>query len=533
MNENYEISKEGQNLDKNDIDDEEISKKIYKNIFENLNDLVFILNKNFEFEYTNEDILFKLMELRLNNLVGKSAFTYIHPEDEEKVKRIFEGKNNSSADISELRFKHKDGHWIWFESRGKSFLDKTGILKRILISRNITERKMAEQRYLFIFENSPNAILLVDFKGIVIDSNKTSKIVFGYDKSFLLNKSLTTLTDIFPDKIKFYFKNIFKAFFSGKIPESIELEIKTKAGEDIWVNLQASLLKIENETMIQFIFQNISEKKKMELLELEFKVQLENEVETRTKELNEALEQQQLFLDQIVKSSQFKTEFMATMSHELRTPLNAMIGFTDLLLEGAYGPLNEEQLEFMNDIKNSAEHQFDMIQHILDISKIEAGQVTLNVQKFSLNSMVKQIKSSLKPLYNKKAMKFKIKGLEEEKEIYADPIRFKEILLNLLSNAVKFTISGKITLVVQEKYDYWLFKVRDSGIGIATKDYDLVFKEFKRIDSTYVRSVPGTGLGLSLTKRLVNLHGGEITFFSVLGVGTTFTFSIPKKWEKL
>ncbi len=533
MNENYNISKVGQNLNKNDIVDKEISKKIYQNIFENLNDLVFILNENFEFEYTNEDILLKLLEIKFNDLVGKSAFIYIHPEDEEKVNELFEVKSNSSVTISELRFKHKDGHWVWFESRGKSFYDKTGILKRVLISRNITERKMAEQRYLFIFENSPNAILLVDFKGIVIDSNKTSKILFGYDKTFLVDKPLATLTDIFPDQIKFYLKKIFKAFFSGKIPDPIELEIKNKAEEKVWVNLQASLLKIETDIMIQFIFQEITEKKKMELLELEFKVQLENKVETRTKELNDSLEQQQLLLDQIVKSSQFNTEFMATMSHELRTPLNAMIGFTDLLLEGAYGPLNKEQLEFMHDIKNSAENQFDMIQHILDISKIEAGQVTLNVQKFSLNSMVNQIKSSLKPLYNKKALKFKINGLDEEKDIYADPIRFKEILLNLLSNAVKFTISGTITLVVQERYDFWLFKVRDSGIGIATKDYDLVFKEFKRIDSTYVRSVPGTGLGLSLTKRLVNLHSGEITFFSVLGVGTTFTFSIPKKLEKL
>ena len=240
MNENYKISKEGQNLD---IVDKENSKKIYQNIFENLNDLVFILNKNFEFEYTNEDILFELMEFKFNDLVGKSAFIYIHPDDEERVKELFEEKSNSSVYISELRFKHKKGHWIWFESRGKSFFDKTGIIKRVLISRNITERKMAEERYLFIFENSPNAILLVDFKGIVIDSNKTSKILFGYDKTFLINKSLTTLTDIFPDKIKFYFKKIFKAFFSGKIPEPIELKIKTEAGEKIWVNLDHSSFK--------------------------------------------------------------------------------------------------------------------------------------------------------------------------------------------------------------------------------------------------------------------------------------------------
>jgi signal transduction histidine kinase len=247
--------------------------------------------------------------------------------------------------------------------------------------------------------------------------------------------------------------------------------------------------------------------------------------------LNDALEQQKLYLDQIVKSSRFKTEFMATMSHELRTPLNAIIGFTDLLLEGAYGPLNEEQGEFLSDIKTSADHQLDMINNILDISKIESGQVSLNIQKFSLNSLVNQILSSLKPQYSKKDLEIIIKNLDDEIFIYADPIKFREILLNLISNAIKFTSQGKISLTIQKNTYNWIFKVRDTGIGIDRKDFPLIFKEFKRVDSTYVRSVSGTGLGLSLTKRLVELHGGEINFFSILGSGTTFTFNIPRKWE--
>jgi len=298
------------------------------------------------------------------------------------------------------------------------------------------------------------------------------------------------------------------------------------------VETQASIIKQNSRTLVQLLFQDISEKKKAELLENEFKQKLENEVQSRTRELNEALTQQKLYLDQIIKSSQFKTEFMSTMSHELRTPLNAIIGFTELLIEGVYGPLNQEQLEFTIDIKTSAEHQFDMIQHILDIAKIEAGQIVLNIIQFSLKSMVKQIKSSLRSLYQRKNLKFKIVGLDTEKKIYADPIRFKEILLNLISNAIKFTIEGSITLILEEKYNQWIIKVRDTGIGIATKDFPLIFKEFKRVESTYVRSVPGTGLGLSLTKRLINLHGGEISFTSVLGIGTTFSFSIPKIKDK-
>ena len=504
----------------------------YRRIAENINDLILILNTKIEFEYVNEKIALKLIGYRNNDLIGKSVLNYIHPDDVEQVINFFEDRNKSNDIITELRFKHKKEHWIWFECRGKAYYDKSGILKWFIILKNITERKTAEERYQFIFEKSPNAILLINFKGIVIDSNTISEKILGYDKDFLIDRSFEELTDIFPMEIKSFFKKIFKASFKGEFPEPIEVEIKKKEGKNIWVNIQASLLKIENETLIQFIFQDITQKKKAELLEEEFKDQLESEVKSRTKELNDALEQQKHYLDQIIKSSQFKTEFMASMSHELRTPLNAIIGFTDLLLEGIYGTLNPEQLDFLKDIKSSAEHQFDMIKHILDISKIEAGQLTLNIQKFSLNSIVNQIKSSLKPLYKKKDLKFKIKGLETEKEIYADPIRFKEILLNLVSNAVKYTIEGKITLLVQEKYDYWLFKVRDTGIGIATKDYNLIFKEFKRVDSPYVRSVTGTGLGLSLTRRLINLHGGEINFFSVLGAGTTFTFSISKKFEK-
>ena len=173
-----------------------------------------------------------------------------------------------------------------------------------------------------------------------------------------------------------------------------------------------------------------------------------------------------------------------------------------------------------------------MIQHILDIAKIEAGQILLNLIQFPLKSMIKQIKSSLRSLYQKKDLKFKIVGLDTEIEIYADPIRFKEILINLISNAIKFTIEGSITLIVEEKYNQWIIKVRDTGIGIATKDFPLIFKEFKRVESTYVRSVPGTGLGLSLTKRLINLHGGDISFTSVLGIGTTFSFTIPKIKDK-
>jgi PAS domain S-box-containing protein len=505
------------------------SEEKYRLIIENINDLISIIDLHFKFEYINENSLKKLLGYTSKEIIGRSCLDFVHPKDKDRAIESLTTDFRTRMSTIDLRIKHKEGKWIWFEFRGQKFTNKEGSLNTLIISRDISDRKSAEKRYKILFENSPNAILLINFKAIVIDANSTTKRLFGYEKEEFIGKTFSNLTDIFPQETKHFFKSIFRASLIKEFPKPIEFKIKKKGGELIWVILQASLIKQNNETLIQFIFQDITEKKKGELITEKFKEELEVEVHKRTKELNNALEQQKLYLDQIVKSSQIKTQFMATMSHELRTPLNAIIGFTDLLLEGVYGELNEEQIDFMNDIRSSAEHQFEMIKRILDISKIESGQVSLNIQRFSLNSTIVQIISNLKPLYSKKDLKLKVKGLDEEIFIVADPIRFKEILLNLLSNAIKFTIDGRVTFLFKEDYYNWIFKIRDTGIGIANKDFPLIFKEFKRVDSTYVRSTSGTGLGLSLTKRLIELHGGEISFFSVLGVGTTFTFNIPKK----
>ena len=514
------------------LKESEESYRLIIDIIENINDLIVIIDHNFKFEYLNQVTVFRLLGYREEEIIGKSILDFIHPDEIEQVIYAFEKGLQPEESVIELRFKHKDEHWLWFESSGHTFIDRDGELKGIIISRDITERKSAEERYKSLFDNSPNAIFIIDLNGNIIDTNPTSEILFGLRRNDIIGKSIEEYNNIFNVEVKKYFKQIFKASFLKDFPEPIEIKVKNSSGVYLWIETQASIIKQGSISLIQLIFEDITERKKMEIFENKFKEELENEVQIRTKELNEALTQQKLLLDQIIKSSHFKTEFMATMSHELRTPLNAIIGFADLLLEGAYGHLSREQQEFISDIKSSAEHQFEMIKHILDISKIESGQMSLNIQKFALYSMVDQIKSSLKPLFNKKNLKLKIKGLEVEKMIYADPIRFKEILYNLLSNAIKFTIDGKVVLTVKERHNEWFFKVSDTGIGIDHKDFPLIFKEFKRVDSSYVRSVPGTGLGLSLTKRLVELHGGEISFTSVLGIGSTFYFSISKKLEE-
>jgi len=276
----------------------------------------------------------------------------------------------------------------------------------------------------------------------------------------------------------------------------------------------------------------IQEQKKTESILKDFNQELEQQVKIQTKGLNDLLEQQKLFEEQILKSSAFKSEFMASMSHELRTPLNSIIGFTDVILEGISGEINEKQDKYLKNVKTSAMHLLDLINDVLDIAKIESGKIDLNIEDVKISEITNQINTMLKPIYEKKNLKFEIQKFEKEIVIRVDRLRFKEILFNLLSNAVKFTKEGKVMLEISDDENYWKFDIIDTGIGINEEDFDLIFQDFKRIMSKEVALIEGTGLGLSLTKRLIEFHGGNISFSSQLGKGSTFTFTIPKNIKK-
>jgi len=219
------------------------------------------------------------------------------------------------------------------------------------------------------------------------------------------------------------------------------------------------------------------------------------------------------------------------MSHELRTPLNSIIGFTDVVLEQISGEINDEQEKYLTNVKSSAQLLLDLINNILDISKIESGKVELKVVNVPLKQVIDQINTMIKPMYEKKKLKFEIPDIANETVIRVDRLRFKEILFNLLNNAVKYTQEGSVKLEFSEDPNYWQFAVSDTGIGIKKEDFGLIFQDFKRIPSADVTSIEGTGLGLSLTKRLIEYHGGNISFTSTFGKGSTFTFTIPKTFQ--
>jgi signal transduction histidine kinase/HAMP domain-containing protein len=227
-------------------------------------------------------------------------------------------------------------------------------------------------------------------------------------------------------------------------------------------------------------------------------------------------------------ANRHKSEFLANMSHELRTPLNAVIGFSEVLLERMFGEVNPKQEEYLQDILSSGKHLLSLINDILDLSKIEAGRMELEAQAFDLPAALDNALTLIKERAARNSIALEVHVDPRIGEILADERKVKQVLLNLLSNAVKFTPEGgKITMRAVMNGEAVAVSVADTGIGIAAEDQEAVFEEFRQVGTDYARKREGTGLGLALARRLVELHGGKLSLQSELGKGSTFTFTIP------
>ena len=247
-----------------------------------------------------------------------------------------------------------------------------------------------------------------------------------------------------------------------------------------------------------------------------------------------AIENVRLFNEIQEKSAQLeiankhKSDFLANMSHELRTPLNAIIGFSEVLIDRMFGELNEKQADYMKDIHESGRHLLSLINDILDLSKIEAGRMELDLSTFHLPSTIANAMTLIRERAQRHGIQVALEVDPRIEMFHADERKVKQIMLNLLSNAVKFTPDGgRVDVSAQLDTSRVVFAVKDTGIGIAPEDQAKVFAEFVQVGRDYTRKAEGTGLGLALTKRFVELHGGAITLASAPGKGSTFTVTLP------
>jgi len=233
---------------------------------------------------------------------------------------------------------------------------------------------------------------------------------------------------------------------------------------------------------------------------------------------------------QLEIANKHKSEFLANMSHELRTPLNAVIGFSEALVEKMFGELNPKQEDYLRDIHSSGRHLLSLINDILDLSKIEAGRMELELSEFSLPMALKNAMTLVRERAQTHGIEMKLQLDPKLGDIRADERKFKQIVLNLLSNAVKFTPDGgRVEVDARRNGGSIKVSVKDTGVGIASKDQAALFEEFRQVGRGSTGKREGTGLGLALTRRFVELHGGTIGVDSKLGKGSTFTFTLPLK----
>jgi len=230
---------------------------------------------------------------------------------------------------------------------------------------------------------------------------------------------------------------------------------------------------------------------------------------------------------QVEEASQHKSQFLANMSHELRTPLNAILGYTELMADGAYGEPSEKMLGILKRLEANGKHLLGLINDVLDLSKIEAGQLELELSDYCIQDIAQTVRSTLEPLAADKKLAFKVEMAPELPPGRGDGRRLTQVLINLVGNAIKFTDAGEVAIKAEANNGSFHVSVRDTGPGISATDQAKLFQEFQQADNAITRKKGGTGLGLAISKRIIEMHGGRIWVESQVGQGSTFAFTLP------
>ena len=517
------------------------SEQKFRLLAENANDAIWTMDSEGKFLYVSPSVK-KLTGFSPEEAMKRSLWETLTPESLKTVsvqmeaffKNFQEGISNETSYVFEVEQFCKNGSTVWTDVVVNPIYDGVGNFKLFVgVTRNISERKKAEDKLRkqknvmdTIFHNAPITMMLINREGRVENINYSGVEATGRKKEEVLGLLGGQL---------FSCVNSSKGHGCGKNTECHSCPVRStfsetfKTGEnfhkvegslDVLQNgtistrhllLSTAYLDIQGDAKVMLSVDDITEQKNAEQEILEAKMMAE-------------------------RANRIKSEFLATMSHELRTPLNAVIGYADLLLDEAFGELNPKQIKSIGHISNGGKHLLDLINDILDLSKIESGKMELHYDDFFVNEALRNVEYIISPLARKKNIRLEFSIESEVLNLHADKSRFKQILYNLASNAVKFTPEKGLVKIEVRKTDHAVgVAVTDSGIGIPEEQLKNLFIPFNQLDSTDSRTYEGTGLGLSLVKKFVELHGGKVNVKSEVGKGSTFSFWIPiqKTYQKI
>jgi len=514
-------------------------------ITKNMLDLVTIIANDYTIQYASPSHK-TVMGYDPEVYLGKSVLDFVPRRDRERAVAIIDNILSTGMTGSLLtRFRNADGRYLWVETYGSVLHNDAGEVIGIITSgRDITDRyileqqlKLSEQRFRRLFENSPVPLFELDLSkskayldelrgsGVddfasflennpdsvercialmqIINSNSTAREIFHID---MLNRSSEEFSNLIHSNIGIIRKGLL-AFFQGDRTLDAETTINL-SGKAMYISFRISLAPGAEESWNRAI--------------------ASVEDITGFKELERDLK---LARDAAEKANRAKSEFLANMSHELRTPLNAIIGFSQIIEMQLQEKSIEKLAEYLDYIKTSGEHLLDMVNDILDLSKIEAGRIELDIKPFNLRNTLVSIPIQVKSLAMKKGLEVMLDIAPDIGVMHGDEVRIKQVIYNLLSNAIKFTESGKrIGIKAKRESNAALITVWDEGIGIDAKNIARIFQPFEQVGAA-AKDSQGTGLGLAITMRLVQLHGGGIKVESSPGRGSRFIITLPRAFR--
>ena len=503
-----------------DITERKQAQEEYQTVIKTSMEGFWILDTQARFLVVN-DAYCHLIGYEREELMTMSVQDVEAAEKPHEIAEHFQEVLASGYDRFETKNRRKDGRIIDIEIRVNFQPYKGG--RFYVFMRDITEHKRAERvlhQYASelelrvkertaevqdLYEHAPAGYHSLNSNGIFVRINQTELDWFGYTWEEIIG--VKAFNDLITDKSKKVFAENFPRFKAQGWIKDLEFEMIRKDGSILIVLINATAIYDEHG---EFVMSRSS------LIDI-----------TKRKQAELKLQTANILLE---KASKLKDEFLANMSHELRTPLNGILGYSDILLEGVHGAISEKQQQAVQMIRSSGEHLLELINDILDVSRIEAGKLELQPEIIEVDVICQSSLVFIKQLANKKSIAVEYSSSPANSTLLADPMRLKQILVNLLNNAVKFTPEkGTIKLDVQanDRAGLMRFSITDTGIGISSGNMQKIFKPFVQLDSSLSRQHEGAGLGLVLTKNLVEMHGGSIEVQSEVGAGSCFTFVLP------
>ncbi|KAB2864749.1 MAG: GAF domain-containing protein, partial [Anaerolineae bacterium] len=485
-------------------------------------------------------------------LFSKPFMEFVHPEDRERTQGgyISELERGTPTISFENRYQCKDGSYKWISWNAIPILDEQ---TTYFVARDVTEQKVAERRERLANELGQQLSALLQEEALLKETVEQLTEAFGYyhtqiylmdeeGKRLILREGVGRAGEIMKQQ-------------QHSLPLRAERSLVARAGrtmqpvvaEDVALDPNYLPNPLLPYTRAEVAIPVFAGDRLMGVLDVQHNTPgFFDPGQVRTllvvaSQLAVALSNAELYAEQLRATEQLreldrlKNEFLASMSHELRTPLNSIIGYAEVILDGLDGPLNDEMEEDVHSIHQSGKLLLSLINDILDLAKIEAGQMELEYEPVDIPAFLAKAVESSQILVKDKPVEMRSEVTSEVRELdqfEADPIRLQQIVNNLLSNAAKFTEQGSITAKARLENGSVIISVVDTGMGIAQDKLNIIFERFRQADQSSTRRAGGTGLGLAITRQLIGMHGGDIWVESEIGKGTTFSFSIPLERRK-